>query len=90
MRDTATFREEPLLSWQFVAASAARRTAFDVLLRVERDAAFADELLHSARLDALEERERAFVTTLVMGCLRRKGELDHGLCPCASRGPPST
>ena len=79
MRDSATFREEPLLSWQFVAASAARRTAFDVLLRVERDAAFADELLHSARLDALEERERAFVTTLVMGCLRRRGELDHAV-----------
>ena len=78
-RAAATFRPEPLLSWQFVAASAARRTAFGVLLRVERHAAFSDELLHSARLAALTERERAFVTELVMGCLRRRGELDDAV-----------
>ena len=50
-----------------------------MLLRVERDAAFADELLHSDRLAALEDRERALVTALVMGCLRRRGELDHAV-----------
>ena len=79
MRVAATHCTKPLLWWQFVAASAARRTAFGVLLRVERDAAFADELLHSARLATLAERERALVTALVMGCLRRRGELDHAV-----------
>ncbi len=86
MRGSATLWPEPLLSWQFVAASAARRTAFDVVLRVDRDAAFADELLHSARLAPLGERERAFVTELVMGCLRRRGELDHAVS-CRLRKP---
>jgi 16S rRNA (cytosine967-C5)-methyltransferase len=60
-----------------VAATAARRAAFDITLRIDRDAAFADEMLHSARVDRLEGRERAFVTELVMGSLRRRGELDH-------------
>ena len=50
--------------------------AFEVALRVDRDGAFADELLHSGRVGALRERERAFVTELVMGSLRRRGELD--------------
>ncbi len=59
-----------------VAASPARRAAFDVLLRVERDAAYADELLHSPLLDRLGARARALVTELAMGCLRRRGELD--------------
>ena len=59
-----------------VAASAARRAAFDILLRVERDAAWAGELLHSPRLDPLDGRARALVTELVMGCLRRRGEMD--------------
>lgn len=54
----------------------ARRTAFDVLLRIERNAAFSDELLHSGRLATLDARGRALVTELVMGCLRRRGELD--------------
>lgn len=79
MRVVTTLWTEALLWWQFVAASAARRTAFGVLLRVERESAFADELLHSARLAALAERERALVTALVMGCLRRRGELDHAV-----------
>lgn len=59
-----------------VAASAARRAAFEVLLRVERDAAWADELLHSPLLDPLDGRARALTTELAMGCLRRRGELD--------------
>lgn len=58
-------------------ARAARRTAFDILLRIERRAAFADELLHASRLEELDRRQRALVTELVLGCLRRRGELDH-------------
>lgn len=63
-----------------MAATAARRTAFDLLLRIERDAAFADELLHSERLNELDPRGRALVTELVMGCLRWRGELDFLVC----------
>lgn len=48
-----------------------------MLRRIDRDGAHADELLHSTRLDALDERERRFVTELVMGCLRYRGALDH-------------
>jgi len=48
-----------------------------VLQRIDRDDAHADELLHSARLDGLGERDRRFVTALVMGCLRYRGALDH-------------
>ena len=59
-----------------MAASAARTAAFRIALRVDRDAAYADELLHSVRMTKLESRECAFVTELVMGSLRRRGELD--------------
>ncbi len=59
-----------------MAATAARRTALDLALRIERDGAFADELIHSGRVACLEQRERAFLTELLMGCLRRQGELD--------------
>ena len=66
-----------LLSWQGVAASEARRLAFGLLLRIERDGAYSDELLHSKRLAEIGSRARAFVTKTVLGCLRRQGELDH-------------
>ena len=60
-----------------MAASAARTAAFRIALRVDRDSAYADELLHSVQMAKLESRERAFVTELVMGSLRRRGELDY-------------
>lgn len=66
-----------MLWWHLVAASAARSAAFGITLRIERDGAYADELLHSSRIARLETRDRAFATELVMGCLRRRGELDH-------------
>ena len=66
-----------LLCWQGVAALQARRLAFDLLLRVERERAYSDELLHSKRLAGIGARARAFVTASVLGCLRRQGELDH-------------
>lgn len=59
-----------------MAATAARRAAFDCALRIETDSAYADELLHSARLSGLEARERGFVTELLKGSLRHRGELD--------------
>lgn len=61
-------------------------------LRVERDDAYASALLHSPRMARLDRRERGFVTELVMGSLRRRGELDYLLSarlrkPTASLDP---
>ena len=58
----------------------ARQLAQDVLVRVARDAAFAERVLHTA-LDraTLDARDRALVTELVYGTLRNLGWLDHCL-----------
>ena len=56
--------------------SPARAAAYDVLLRVERDAAFATEVL-DARLEALEKRaDAALATELTLGVLRWQRLLD--------------
>lgn len=68
-----------------MAVVEARRLAFDLLLRVERDGAYSDELLHSRRLDGIGARAKAFVTNAVLGCLRRQGELDHLIAAKTSR-----
>ncbi|HVI08776.1 MAG TPA: 16S rRNA (cytosine(967)-C(5))-methyltransferase RsmB [Candidatus Binatia bacterium] len=56
--------------------SPARTAAFDVLLRVERDAAFASELLHSAHYEKVSRSNHALATELVMGVLRWRSRLD--------------
>ncbi len=60
--------------------SPARRLAFDVLLRVETEAAYASELLH-ARLNAtgqaaVQPTDAALATELVFGALRWQRRLD--------------
>jgi 16S rRNA (cytosine967-C5)-methyltransferase len=56
--------------------SPARQMAFEVLMRVEQEAAYASDLLH-ARLDEnVGARDAALVTELVMGALRWQRELD--------------
>jgi 16S rRNA (cytosine967-C5)-methyltransferase len=57
----------------------AREAAFDILLRVERQSAFAAELLHGGRLDALSLEDRHLATEIVMGTLRWRGRLDCGI-----------
>lgn len=47
------------------------------MLRIDRDAAYADEALHSRRMNRLCASDRGIVTEMVMGSLRRRGELDH-------------
>lgn len=69
-------------------ASPARAAAFDVLLRVEQQDAFASELLHSSRLDALSTADRALATELTLGVLRWRSHLD-GLIARASSQPLS-
>lgn len=55
--------------------SPARRLAFDILLRVETQAAFAGDLLHAHRAE-LDPRDAALASEIVLGSLRRQMELD--------------
>src|SRR5215475_2163181 len=56
--------------------SPARQAAFTILLRVERESAYADELLHSSLLDDLSPVDRNLTTEIVMGVLRWRSALD--------------
>lgn len=56
--------------------SPARLAAFDILLQVEREQAYAPELLHSSRLERLSPADRALCTEIVMGVLRWRSRLD--------------
>jgi 16S rRNA (cytosine967-C5)-methyltransferase len=60
-----------------VAVSPARAAAFNILLRVERESAYAVELLHSGLLDDLSPVDRNLATEIVMGVLRWRSALDH-------------
>src|SRR5579863_5038234 len=66
--------------------SPARTAAFDILLRVEQQDAFAVELLHSARLEPLSAVDRGLATELVMGMLRWRSRLDEDIARAAARG----
>ncbi len=56
----------------------ARRVAVDLLERVERDGAYANLVVPRALEDGgLSERDRAFVTELVYGTVRRQRACDH-------------
>lgn len=54
----------------------ARQAAFKVLLRVERESAYAVELLHSSQLDRLSTVDRNLAQEIVMGVLRWHSLLD--------------
>ena len=68
-----------------------RRVALDALDRIERDDAYANLAL-SAVLDrsGLDRRDRALVTELVYGSIRRRRSLDHLVDRFLSTEPPST
>ena len=65
--------------------SAARAAAFDILLRVEQQDAYASELLHSERLANLSLADRALTTEIVMGILRWQSRLDQAIAANSSR-----
>jgi 16S rRNA (cytosine967-C5)-methyltransferase len=56
----------------------ARRAAYDVLLRVFEDDAYADRAFRSAA-EGLDERERAFAQRLAYGSVQRVRTLDHAI-----------
>jgi 16S rRNA (cytosine967-C5)-methyltransferase len=62
-----------------VAVSPARLVAFTILLRVERESAYAVELLHSSLLDELLPVDRNLATEIVMGVLRWRSVLDAAI-----------
>ena len=61
-----------------MAVSAARRTAYEVLLRVFEQDAYADRVFRSAARN-LDERERAFAQRLAYGAVQRVRTLDHAI-----------
>ena len=65
--------------------SPARTAAYDILLRVERQDAYAAELLHSERLEPLGPADRALATEIVMGVLRWRSRLDDDIARTAAR-----
>ncbi len=65
--------------------SPARAAAFDILLRVDQQDAYASELLHSQRLENLSPADRALATELVMGVLRWRSRLDEIIAASSSR-----
>jgi 16S rRNA (cytosine967-C5)-methyltransferase len=66
-------------------ASPARTTAFDILMRVDQQNAYASELLHSHRMDSLSPADRALTTELVMGVLRWRSVLDGAITTASAR-----
>ena len=56
----------------------ARRAAFDVLLRVFEDGAYADRALRGA-VAGLDDRDRALARQLVFGTVQRARTLDHAI-----------
>jgi 16S rRNA (cytosine967-C5)-methyltransferase len=65
--------------------SAARAAAFDILLKVATQDAYASELLHSERLDKLSPADRGLATEIVMGVLRWQSRLDTAIAANSSR-----
>jgi len=63
-----------------MAVALARAAAFDVLLRVEQQDAYASELLHSGQYSKLSVADRGLLTELVMGVLRWRPVLDEEIC----------
>jgi len=65
--------------------SPARIAAFDILLRVARENAYASELLHSARYSSLSPADRRLATEIVMGVLRWRSRLDDKISACSAQ-----
>ncbi len=68
-----------------MSLSPARAVAFDILLRIDQQNAYAGELLHSERLERLAPADRGLVMELVMGVLRWRSRLDDMIAAAASR-----
>src|SRR3954470_6081809 len=61
-----------------MAVSPARRAAYEVLMRVFEQDAYADRVFRTAA-EGLDERERAFAQRLAYGAVQRLRTLDHAI-----------
>jgi 16S rRNA (cytosine967-C5)-methyltransferase len=68
-----------------MAVSPARTVSFDILLRIDRQGAYASELLHSGRTGSLSDADHRLATELVMGVLRWRSALDEAIAAAANR-----
>jgi 16S rRNA (cytosine967-C5)-methyltransferase len=62
-----------------MAVSPARAAAFDILKRVECEASFTSELLHSRAYEHLSPADHSLTTEIVMGVLRWRAKLDSDI-----------
>ena len=65
--------------------SPARAAAFEILLRMQREDAYAAELLHGPRHAKLSPADYALATELVMGVLRWRSLLDQQIAQASSQ-----
>lgn len=68
-----------------MAVSPARAAAFEILLKVGRENAYASELLHSTRYEDLSSLDHGLTTELVMGVLRWQSRLDANIARVSSQ-----
>jgi 16S rRNA (cytosine967-C5)-methyltransferase len=67
-----------------MAISPARIAAYDILLRVDQQDAYASELLHAPDCAKLSPADHGLATELVMGVLRWRSLLDQRIAQCFS------
>jgi 16S rRNA (cytosine967-C5)-methyltransferase len=69
-----------------MSTSPARAAAFDVLLRIEQQDAYASELLHSSQYAKISLADHGLATELVMGVLRWRSRLDAEISRFSKKG----
>ena len=69
-----------------MSISPARSAAFDILLRIEQQEAYASELLHSSPYAKLSTGDHGLATELTMGVLRWRSLLDANIRKFSSKG----
>ena len=69
-----------------MSISPARTAAFDILLRIEQQDAYASELLHSGPYAKLSPADHGLATELVMGVLRWRSLLDSQIGRFSEKG----
>jgi len=82
----ATARRKPNGWAERVAVSPARAAGFRILMRVERESSYADELLHSTRSAGLSQPDLNLTTEITMGVLRWRSLLDAAITRLTSTG----
>ncbi len=68
-----------------MSISPARAAAFDILLRIEQQDAYASELLHASQYSKLSSVDHGLATELVMGVLRWRSLLDEQISHFSSK-----